>query len=177
MIAADKIALIAAIAAGVSAIIALGALFVAWCAREDSKKSADAAQRATELMAQQLEIATGELKRQIQKDLIDSQPRITWGESSAGAQSVTYVLKNYGGTMSNVTVTCDEGFQASISPKDVIPQGTEAEVQFFCNVKPQPNPFKFSVESDDKFNQRGKMNFSISRRQSGYWQLPELAKK
>src|ERR1017187_5801605 len=124
---ADKIALAATIAAILSAAAALGALFVAWLSRQDSKKSAeaaqksaDAAQHANELAAQQFEMATAELKRQIQKDIKEGQPCITWDESSAGAQSVTYKLKNHGGTISNVAVVCDEGFQASISPKDII---------------------------------------------------------
>jgi hypothetical protein len=162
--------------AAIAAVIALAALFVAWLARKDSKRSADAAQRVTELMAHQLELATSELNRQIQKDTIDSQPRITWDYGPAGAQSVTHKLKNYGGVMSNVTVACAPGFQATISPKDVIAPGTEAEVQFICTVQPQPNPFKFFVEFDDKFNKRQKMNFTASRRQSGTWELPEPAK-
>jgi hypothetical protein len=162
--------------------IAVVALFVALLARVDSRKSANAAEksaaeakRANDLLERQLELATGELKRQVQNDIIESQPCIAWDESSAGPQSVTYKLKNHGGTMSNVAVICDEGFQAFISPKDVIAKGTEAEVRFICNVLPQPNPFKFSVETDDKFNQRRKINFSIFRRPDGYWEIPAVA--
>jgi hypothetical protein len=156
------------VTAVVAAVIALGALIVACLARQDSKASAKAAQDANELLKRQLDW-------QIKKDVIDSQPRITWGYSSAGARSVTHKFRNSGGIMSNVTVTCDKGFQAIVSPKDVIAQGAEAEVQFICNVQPQPNPFKFFIEFCDKFNERKKMDFTASRQQDGNWELPEPA--
>jgi hypothetical protein len=166
----------------ISTSIAGVALIVAWLARLDSKKSveavqksADAAQRATELMARQLELVSGEMNRQIQKDKIDSQPRITWGYSPSGAQSVTHKFKNFGGAMSNVTINCVAGFQATISPKDTIAQGTEAEVQFICYTQPQPNPFKFFIEFYDMFNERKKMLFTASSKLDGSWQLPEPA--
>lgn len=173
MTSTDKITLIAAVS---SAIVTLVALFVACLARRDSKKSANAAQQANDLMTRQLKLAEGELNRQIQKDILDSQPQIIWDYGSAGSQSVTHKLKNYGGAMSNVTVTCDAGFRATVSPKDVIAQGTDAEVNFVCNQQPQPNPFKFSVEFDDKFKQHKTLIFSASRKQGGSWELPEPSK-
>jgi hypothetical protein len=182
MSTSDKINLFLAIAAGVSAAVALAAFIFTLVARRDSKRSAEAAEksaiearRANDLTAQQVEIASSELKRQLRNDIKDSQPCFTWDESSAGAQSVTYKLKNHGGTISDVEVTCQEGFQAFVSPKDVIPQGTEAEVRFICNIQPQPNPFKFFIKASDRFNQRSNLAFTIYRRAGGYWQLPELS--
>jgi hypothetical protein len=152
----------------VAAVVALAALIVACLARQDSKASAQAAHEANELLKSQL-------NWQITKDKIDSQPRITWDYGSAGAQSVTHKFKNSGGIMSYITVTCDDGFRATISPKDVIAQGAEAEVQIICTVQPQPNPFKFFFEFYDKFNERKKMCFTASRHPSGTWELPEPA--
>ena len=159
----------------IAAVIALAALFVAWLARQDSKRSADAAQRATDLMARQLELATSELHRQIQKDTIDSEPRITWDYGPAGAQSKTYEFRNQGGVMSKATVTCDGSLRATISPKDVIAKGADGEVQFIWGSQPRPNAFKFSIEFDDKFSQRKKVNFTVPSSPNGSLNLPELA--
>ena len=182
MTTGDKIALVAAVAAVVSAAIALAAFFVVLVVRKDSKASAEAAhksaaeaQRANGLAAQQLEMASGELKRQIQKDIKDGQPCFTWDGISSAVRSVTYKLKNRGGTISNIAVTSENGFEASISPRDLIAQDAEAEVRFSCNVQPQPNSFKFSIEADDKFNQRRIINFTIAWRGGRDWELPELA--
>lgn len=62
----------------IAAVIALGALFVAYLARQDSKKSADAAQRATDLLARQLDLEINERDRKIQKEVAESRPYLTW---------------------------------------------------------------------------------------------------
>jgi len=165
---ADIIALAAAMAAAISAV-------VAWVARRDSKRSADAAETTAKLTAQQVELTKVELNRQLENDKRNSQPLITWDYGSSGARSVTHILKNHGGAMSNVSVTCEAGFVATISPKDVIAQGTEAKVQFICKVEPQPNPLKFSIGFNDRFNERKRLNFTASRSPSGTWLLPEPA--
>jgi hypothetical protein len=156
----------------IATIITLGVLI--WYTYETRRIRLDA-NAQNQLIAKQLELTTSELKRQIHKDMIDSQPRITWDYGPAGAQSVTHKLKNYGGVMSNIIVACDPGFQATILPKDTIAQGIEAEVKFTCYTQPQPNPFKFFIEFCDKFNERKKMFFTASRKPDGSWQLPEPA--
>lgn len=166
----------------ISASIAGIALIVACLARLDSKKSADAAQksadaahRANDLLARQLDMAADDRKRQIQKDQIESQPQISWDYGSAGAQSVTHRMKNFGGPMAKIAVSCESGFRATVSPDDVIAQGTEADVQFICSVQPQPNLFRFDIEFDDKFGERKRLSFTACRNSNGTWELPKAA--
>jgi len=163
MTPADKIALIAAIAAGISAAIAIAALFIAWCARNDSKRSADAAQHANELMAKQLELASAEHSRGIQKEISESRPLFVW-RGGSGTQGIfleyTREFQNVGSEIRDVEIESESNnVSLTMTSTTFLPQNGQGVVTFKSKSSQILVPFIFSITGTTKLGDRCKELF------------------
>jgi type II secretory pathway pseudopilin PulG len=165
----------------ISMSIAGVALIVAWLARLDSKKSAEAAQesaeaaqRANDLMARQLELAEEEQKHQQQKDISESRPVFSWRSWGCIGSEIYYDFINQGALITNVKVNADGGLEGWLEPKDAA-TGQLAHLKFKGVKRPQhPDPFNFSIEFTDKLNWRRTLNYTVRLGLSGDLARPEL---
>ena len=135
MTSADKIALIAAIAAVISTAISLAAFYVAWLARNDSKKLVAA----------------------------ENQPLIQWQTHSGGIESGQFFkFKNHGAVMRNPKVVVDGGLEGWIEPKDVVTTGEEADLKIkWPKSQKVPKAIKVSIGYTDKFDEQRKIDFKF----------------
>jgi hypothetical protein len=163
MTPADKIALIAAIAAGISAAITLAALFIAWCARNDSKRSADAAQRANELMARQIELVSAEHLRSIQKEISKSRPSFVWhGGSGRSGIFLEYTreFQNVGSEIRDVEIESElNDVSLTMTSTTFLSQNGQGVVTFKSKSSQKLVPFIFSITGTTKLGDRCKELF------------------
>ena len=158
----------------IAAIIALGALYVAYQARKDSEKSAaaaeksaEAAQRSTEIMARQLELATAEQNRTLQKDRSDSYPFFHWGSGSYSPYSgkCSWQFQNMGATVTNIEIQTDEkAFTATINPKETLLTNAHGNIEFGFERKTDqhiPLPVNFKISCTTKLGERWETKYQM----------------
>jgi hypothetical protein len=170
----------------IMATIAAAALIVAWLARLEAKvsacaakKSADEAQKANDLMARQLELATNAQNRQRQREIAESRPLLAW-RSSGGAengQNFTgqyFEFTNHGAAMSNPKVVADNGFEAWIEPRDVIPTNQKGRLIIkWPKAQLVPKTANISIEFSDLLNERRVIGFRArSQPEDRYFSFP-----
>jgi hypothetical protein len=150
MATADKIALVAAIAAVISAIIA-------WFARRDSNKSAIEAQRANELACM---------------------PVFGWRSKGRTTDNdVSYNYINHGELVFEPKVIVSENLEGTIEPNPVVASGDKGRVIFNWSKQQKcPNPIRFSIHFRNKLKELKKLDFVVSTEPSDPNDfLPKLA--
>jgi hypothetical protein len=163
MTAVDKIPLIAAIAAGVSAVVAMAALFVALFARRDSKRSADAAEKSASEAKRSNDLATAEHLRRVQRELSDSRPSFIWfgGSSRAGIfLEYTKEFKNVGSEIKDLLFESGSSDVSVIAnPLVYFPNNASSVMTFKSNSSKKLVPFNFSITGTTKLGDRYKELF------------------
>jgi hypothetical protein len=133
MTTTDTIALASALAAAFSAAVAIAAVIVAWLARKDSKRLADAAQKANELMVKQLELASSEQNLRLQKERSDSLPIFNWGSGaySPGLGFCEWEFENLGEMVTDLQIQSGTlGISASVNPVNRLLNKGHGKIRF-----------------------------------------------
>jgi hypothetical protein len=157
----DMIALIAAIAAGFSAAIALAAFIVALFARKDSRRSADAAQRATELMAEELKLTVSELNRQQQKEITESRPIFIWKGGMATGEKFERQFENVGGEVYDLSVqTLNSDVSPFVHPDRYIGRNSIGSIVFNGQ---RSLPISFIIKCKTKLEEKFEKKFALTK--------------
>jgi|SRR5580692_10926316 hypothetical protein len=151
-----------AIAAVFSAMVAVGALLMACQARRAAHKSAEAALRANELMARQIEIAVNEHDRKQKKERADSQPCLLWREGSFGGMYCEANFQNTGGDASDLSVRTDVSeVSVSIDPQDAVPKNGTGKVIFRKGNDARSLPVRFTIYCKTKLGENWGKSFQL----------------
>jgi type II secretory pathway pseudopilin PulG len=157
-----QIAIAAAIVAVLSVICALSALFVALQARRNSQKSAEAALRANELMARQIEVAIQEHDRKQKRDRADSQPYLAWRDGSFGGMYCEANFQNTGGDASDLSVRTEApDVGVSINPQNYIPKNGMGKVTFRKGNDARSLPVPFTVNCKTRLGENWGKTFQL----------------
>ena len=154
--------------AAIAAVIALAALYVAHQARQDSKKSsnaaeksADAAQRATDLMARQLDLDIKQHTHELEKEVAESLPLLNWLGGSSGGDRFDRQFVNHGGDVQNLEIhTASSGITAHIQPTTSLPHNVGGNITFFGQ---RTLPMTFTVACQTKLGQRWEKLYKLTR--------------
>ncbi len=150
------------------------ALFVAWLARLDSKKSADAAQksadaaqRSNDLMARQLELAIEERKIKLQKERNESYPFFNWrgGSCSPAAGQCDWEFQNLGAMVTDLKIQSETtGISASITPANTLLANGQGKILFTFEKLISKNlalPIVFSLSCLTKIGEQWTKKFQM----------------
>lgn len=151
----------------ISTSVAGAALLVAWLARLDSKKSAQAAQksadaacRSNELIAEQLRLTSGELNRQKEKEVEDSRPLFVWRGGVTTGDRFEREFQNVGGEIREISVhTASSEISASINSNKYIPRNGTGT---FVLVGRRSLPVSFVISCKTKLNQPFEKRFALT---------------
>jgi hypothetical protein len=159
---ADQIAIAAAVAAVFSAIVAVGALLMAGQARRAAHKSAEAALRANELMARQIEVAVNEHDRKQKKERADRQPCFLWRDGSFGGMYCEANFQNTGGDASDLSVRTEVSeVGVSINPQDIVPKNGTGKVVFQKRNDARSLPVRFTIYCKTKLGENWGKSFQL----------------
>ena len=150
------------------------ALYLSWRSQRDSKRSAQEAQRANDLLARQLELTANEQKRRIQGETAESQPLFSWQGSGGSDEGQYFDLVNLGATVSKPKVVVSDGLDAILEPKEAIVSNKKTRIRFnISKIQKLPEVVKFSVEFMDKRGESGKLDFKLESHSVGkYFNFP-----
>ena len=169
MTPSDKIALVAALAAVVSAIVGVGAFLAAWRSGQESRKSAGAAQKSAEaavksneLMARQIEVTVNDQDRRQKKERADSQPFFVWRDGKYGGMYCEANFQNAGGDASDLSVKTDvSDIGISINPQDLIPKSGMGKVIFRKGGQVGSLPIRFTISGKTKLGENWGKSFQL----------------
>ena len=147
--------------------IAVAAIIISWLSRQDSKKSAeasqksaDAAQRSNDLMARQLELATNEQNRIIQKEVTESRPRFDWrgGIDSPMSGLCEREFQNLGGEVTDLTIQAENSengeITTTISPTNTLQHHGLGKIKFTGKPGKSIRPISFKINCLTKLGER-----------------------
>jgi type II secretory pathway pseudopilin PulG len=162
MTTSTQIALAAAVVAVLAVICALSALFVAMQARRNSQKSTEAALRANELMARQIEVAVQDYDRKQKQERAASQPSFAWRDGSFGGMYCEANFQNTGGDASELSVRTDvSDVGISIDPQDLIPKSGMGKVTFRKGNDARSLPVPFTINCKTRLGENWGKSFRL----------------
>jgi len=134
MSTADKIALVAAIAAVISTAISLGAFYVAWLTRQDAQK----------------------------KEKADSQPYFNWRDGNYSGMACEANFQNIGGEITEVSVRTESSdIGIAINPQNFIAKNGMGKVIFQKRSGPRSSPVPFIINCKTKLGESWEKAFRL----------------
>jgi hypothetical protein len=134
MTAADKIALVAAIAAVISTAISLAAFYVAWLTRRDARE----------------------------KEKAESQPHFNWRDGADKGMACEANFENIGGDVSEISISTDNSdVRISINPQNHIPKNGMGQVSFQKRNGPRSFPVLFTINCKTKLGESWEKSFQL----------------
>jgi hypothetical protein len=155
----------------ISTSIAVVALIVTWLTRQDSKKMANEARRANDLLARQLELSTNEQKRQLEKEQSESRPVVDWkggGDYMPYGGTSRWHFRNLGGTVTSLKIKTEaEKISVTINPTNI--QNTfltndEGDIVFQFEKGPSPLllPLVFTLSCVTRLGEQWEKKFKLT---------------
>ena len=149
----------------ITASIAGFALIVAWLARLDSKKSAEAAQKSADAAQQSNDLMARQLEFDRQKVKSAHEPVFQWRDHSDAGASLTERFQNLGGRVR--IVSCESNPPADrIDKPEFVDEKQEGAFTFVFLSKngfPSIPKFDFTINYETQLNEKGSQRFNSNQ--------------